>query len=361
VEGMKATPPSSWLPWHITSTISRLEPPSSATADIGTSALPARAWLRVLPASLYLVASICVHLCAWASQSSHSDTWSQQGLTPLWMGVLWSQLLGLVLWRPEDHAIRLWRAPAALVGLACGVHLSQIVLAGPIPQWWFAMTLMILVTIAANWALHRPEAVNNRLKARDVPRCQFNFSVQQWMVGTVWVAIFMATIQSLPHDLTLLAGLSACFGGLGIWVAIHRFAYEQLLWPAWSHPATAAHRQVLAANRQDTTFLLWRGLDAAGILLILGSMHGLLLWGLTQYYQDSPTWGVAYRALLAASLWPWIDLALEHGLARAGSGKFEPQRSGGYHLARHPGHGPATPPHQLAATLTNSTPPRPLT
>ena len=213
----------------------------------------------------------------------------------LFLGLLSGQVGSCLLWVPRGRFGQLFQH--ALAGCATGLGAGLLChwLGGPWLQWWLGMVVLALGAKAADWAMRQP------LVASPTARTHRSgwYSLATWISFSLWVAVLLRLLPGVTQQPLQAALMVAVWGGLSLWIAIHRFAFRQLLDP--SDPYWQRQRQPRTG----------RVLDALGILLILSLLHGLLAVGLWQTYAMQPIALWLGMVCGIAALWQAIDLQFE--------------------------------------------------
>jgi len=308
---------------------------------------------------LYVATGLILHFAATTPLDPQVEPAARGVLFFLWVGLGLGQLCGGQMWVVASPSGRLL---AGALGLGLAWLASPIfsrVLGGPADQWWLGLICLLLASHLAWLGLFRSEHRKWRNliflpNSPDSPMTRSGsplpvpqtgrepaeraghgtygpvdrgeggpvelrpardpihqgrtvggtrYSLGHWLVLCLWLAagcaVLQGGLQDSPTRPSWLAATVVCFGGLGLLVAIQRFALRQLFWP---HPGCWPGPQ--AAWPQRT-------LDAAGILLILLAIHGLVSWGLYsldgQLLQAAP----ALWVIWAACAWQVCDLWFE--------------------------------------------------
>ncbi|MBL8889122.1 MAG: hypothetical protein JNL67_04035 [Planctomycetaceae bacterium] len=221
----------------------------------------------------------------------------------VWLGLFFGQLASVLMW-PIGQSLRGWTHHlAALLLIAGGCYLCSNLLKGSTNQWWIGLVALVLGCKSAWWAMHQP--IRRRAGGLMLgqpspgrgaaPSRVGNFSLSQWLVFSLWVAVAMSLVGELQRDWSLSAGLLACFGGFSLFLAVHRFAFHQLLWPS---------QDTWPANSGSG----WQNVDRAGILLFVLALQSILGWGIIQYYGATPQAGSVFLICAVAAWWQAFDL-----------------------------------------------------
>ncbi len=213
----------------------------------------------------------------------------------LFLGLIGGQVGSCLLWAPcgrlgqlYQHALA-WSATLLSAGLLC--HW----LGGSFERWWLALVILALGAKAADWALRQP-LIGQTAARSHRPGA---FGLATWISFSLWVAVLLRLLPSVVQQPTETAWMLAIGGGMSLWVAIHRFAFRQLLTP--SDPYWQQQRHPRAG----------RVLDAIGILLIVSLFHALLGAGLWQLYAGQPLGLWLGLVCGTTALWQAIDVQFE--------------------------------------------------
>jgi hypothetical protein len=182
-----------------------------------------------------------------------------------------------------------WLATGLSAGLLC--HW----LGGPFERWWLGMVILAWGAKAADWAMRQPLIG----QATAAPHRPGTFSLATWISFSLWAAVVLRLLPGVTQQPTETVLLVAVWGGLSLWVAIHRFAFRQLLLPSdpyWQRQRNPRRGRIV---------------DAIGILLILSLFHALLVAGLWQFYAGQPLGGWLALACGTAAIWQALDVQFE--------------------------------------------------
>lgn len=252
----------------------------------------------------YTLMWLLIHLSFYCYYRQFAEPQVEGALFQVWLGLFFGQLASVLMW-PIGQSLRGWAHHlTALLLIAGSCSLCSNVLAGSTNQWWIGLVALVLGCKSAWWAMHQP--IRRRRTASvtgppvtELPRTKQpragTFSLSQWLVFSLWVAVIMSLIGELQRDVSLSAGLLACFGGFSLFLAIHRFAFHQLLWPSpdtW--PANAGSG--------------WQAVDRAGVILFVLALQALVGWGIVQYYGATPQASGVFLICTVAAWWQVFDL-----------------------------------------------------
>jgi hypothetical protein len=233
------------------------------------------------------------HGCCATYLQSGDDAPGSSPAAFLWVGLLLSQLGGCFMWHSLTAAGILIRHLLGVAGLAIASPLLSQTLTGTPQQWWHGLIVLSLVAQAAWWAIQQP------IGQPPTPRSPTRYSLFQWLIFSGWLALALSLARDWQGTTAELAAVILCFGGLSLLVAVHRFAYLQLFWPA---------SEVLPGRRPSPSVRMW---DRIGILAILAVIQFAVAWGLGHYYGDDPRGSWVWAMCLLAGLWPAVDVAFE--------------------------------------------------
>lgn len=251
----------------------------------------------------YTLMWLLTHLSFYCYYRQFAEPLMEAALFQVWLGLFFGQLASVLMW-PIGQSMRGWaHHVTALFLIAGSCYLCSNVLAGSTNQWWIGLVALVLGCKSAWWAMHQP--IRRRtvpvtgLPVTELPGTRQHragtFSLSQWLVFSLWLAVIMSLIGELQRDWALSAGLLACFGGFSLFLAIHRFAFHQLLWPS---PDT------WPANSGSG----WQAVDRAGVILFVLALQALLGWGIVQYYGATPQASGVFLICTVAAWWQVFDL-----------------------------------------------------
>lgn len=233
-----------------------------------------------------------LHLCCYFYYQQSDDWIGQPSSFYLWLGLLFGQMASVLAWPPNRGVSQWFQHLFALLLIGVGSWLFSDLLTGSTQQWWVASVVLMLGSQSAGWALQRPLSLRSRAE-----RKLGNYSLSQWLVFSMWLAVVMSLTPTIQADWSQSAALVACFGGLSLFLAIQRFAFQQLFWPSHEHwPHTQTHR-------------VWQVVDRVGVLAMIVIIQGGLAWGLWQYYGSAPQAGLVFSLCCVAAWWQAIDVS----------------------------------------------------
>ncbi len=263
---------------------------AAETQRLPTSPSPA----SLLLTSLYWVMWPLVHACCWCFVHADCESARASGFLYLWAGLIFGQIGGSQMWRYRPGWGGLLAGVIAVAGVFLATRVLNTIFFDSDRYGWLALFFLVLGCKAAWWALVRPE--NHRAKRA---RRTGSFTMAHCMAATFWVAIFLLTLQLGHLELGVTLTLVAIFGGMSLFLAVHRFAFQQLFWPDASYwPGPDASR-------------IKQACDAAGILGLLAVFNGVLAWGLWQFYGSEPEAWFALCLCWSATIWQALDLQFE--------------------------------------------------
>lgn len=237
-----------------------------------------------------------LHLCVYVSVHAGEESLVRSVWFYVWLGLLFGQLASVLMW-PGDRGLADWGQQMFALGLiAVGSWLFSDLLTGSVTQWWVGLFTLMLGCKAAWWAMQRPG--RKREAKRDVRtrRPPGAFSLSQWMVFSLWVAVASSLWAAVQADGPNSIAVLACFGGLSLFLTIQRFAFQQLFWPSYEYWPT------------PETPVVWRALDRMSVLGIILGMQVGLAWGLWQYYVTVDQAAPVLCLCLTAGWWQAGDL-----------------------------------------------------
>lgn len=285
-----------WLTAEPTSTRLRrnatADDPGLNFADEGTSDRAGLGRARLL-VGLYATLGLLVQACAASHFLTVEATPTTASGSWLFLGLIVGQVGSCLLWAPTSRGGQLFQHALtwSVTGLSAGLLGRW--LGGPFEQWWLGMVILVWGAKAADWAMQQP------LYGRQSERSSRPgaFGLAAWISFSLWAAIVLRLLPGMAQQPSATAALLGIAGGLSLWVAIHRFAFRQLLlptdlyWQRQRHPRTG------------------RVMDAVGILFILSLMYWLLVWGLWQFYSTQALGGWLALVCSVAGGWQALDVA----------------------------------------------------
>lgn len=232
-----------------------------------------------------------LHLCVYAYHQPR-EQWSGQPISLyVWIGLIFGQMASVLMW-PNQRGLAGWcHHLFALLLITGGSWLFSDILTGPATQWWIGLVVLVLGCKLAWWALERPTSIRSRYD-----RKPGSFSLAQWLVFSLWLTVVTSLSMAIQEDWTLSATMLACFGGLSLFLAIQRFAFQQLFWPSNDHWPTPQDNRA------------WHILDRVGIGAIILVIQAGVACGLWQYYDAEPQAVLVFCLCSVASGWQAIDL-----------------------------------------------------
>lgn len=270
-------------------------PPTGAVAAEGLGASRLGGGRARLLVGLYVAMWLAVIACC----ASHFLRFEAEPAaipgSGLFLGLIGGQVGSCLLWGARgrlgqmcQHALA-WSATGLSAGLLC--HW----LGGSFEHWWLGMVILALGAKAADWAMRQPLLG----QAAAAPQRPGTFSLATWISFSLWVAVLLRLLPGVTQQPTETALIVAVWGGLSLWVAVHRFAFRQLFTP--SDPYWQRQRNPRTG----------RAVDAVGILLILSLFHALLGAGLWHFYAGHPLGFWLALACGTAAMWQAIDVQFE--------------------------------------------------
>lgn len=272
-------------------------PPWAAADLVPTLRLgPGRAGLLVgLYTTLVLLGQACAasHFLAIESRPSTAIG------SGLFLGLIAGQVGSCLLWAPTSRRGQMFQHVLTWIVTGLSAGLLGHWLGGPLEQWWLGMVILVWGAKAADWAMQQPLYGRKSERSSRPSRSSRPgaFGLAAWISFSLWAAIVLRLSPGLAQQPSETAAMIGIAGGLSLWVAIHRFAFRQLLlptdryWQRQRYPRTG------------------RVLDAVGILIILSLLYLLLVLGLWQVYSTQALAGWLALVCGVAGWWQAIDVA----------------------------------------------------